>query len=91
MIPLLYTGICSAGIGYTLQVVAQKNVPPTPASIIMSTESMFSVVGGALIMNETMTARGYVGCALMFCGIILAQLDLRKNGRNNGGTYEGNV
>jgi len=76
MIPLLYTGICSAGVGYTLQVVAQKNVPPTPASIIMSTESMFSVIGGALIMNETMTLRGYFGCALMFCGIILAQLDL---------------
>lgn len=78
LIPLLYGGIGSVGIAYTLQVVAQKDVPPTPAAIIMSTEAMFSAIGGAIILSETMTPRGYVGCGLIFCGIILAQLEFGK-------------
>ena len=77
-IPILYCGLMSVGIAYTLQVVAQKNVAPTPAAIIMSTEAMFSAIGGAIILHETMSFRGYLGCALIFGGIILSQLDFRK-------------
>ena len=84
LVPILYGGIGSVGVAYTLQVVAQKNVAPTPAAIIMSTEAMFSAIGGALILNETMTLRGYFGCALIFCGIILAQLNFGKKSITNG-------
>ena len=83
LIPLLYGGLGSVGVAYTLQIVAQKNVPPTPAAIIMSTEAMFSAIGGALILHETMSARGYVGCALIFCGIILAQLKFNNKAKEN--------
>ena len=78
LVPILYGGLGSVGVAYTLQVVAQKNVAPTPAAIIMSTEAMFSAIGGAIILHETMSFRGYMGCALIFCGIILAQLNFGK-------------
>ena len=78
LIPILYGGIGSVGIAYTLQVVAQKNVAPTPAAIIMSTEAMFSAIGGTVILHEIMSVRGYVGCTLIFSGIILSQLDLGR-------------
>ncbi|MCH9276372.1 DMT family transporter [Bifidobacterium amazonense] len=71
---VLYAGIGSVGIAYTLQVVGQQWVPPTRASLIMSLESFFSVVGGALLLGEVMTPRGYLGCALIFAGTLLAQL-----------------
>ena len=83
LIPLLYGGLGSVGVAYTLQIVAQKNVPPTPAAIIMSTEAMFSAIGGALILHETMSTRGYVGCALIFCGIILAQLKFKSKAKES--------
>ena len=73
IVPVLYAGIGSVGIAYTLQVVGQAYVPPTRAALIMSLESFFSVVGGALILGETMTPRGYLGCALIFVGTLLAQ------------------
>ncbi|MEJ5922335.1 DMT family transporter [Bifidobacterium thermophilum] len=72
---LAYAGIMSVGVAYTLQVVGQRYVPPSQASMIMSLESFFSAVGGALILHETMTGRGYLGCALIFVGTILAQID----------------
>ncbi|MBM6981890.1 MAG: DMT family transporter [Bifidobacterium thermophilum] len=72
---LAYAGIMSVGVAYTLQVVGQRVVPPSQASMIMSLESFFSVVGGALILHETMSGRGYVGCAMIFLGTILAQID----------------
>ncbi|NEG70885.1 DMT family transporter [Bifidobacterium ramosum] len=71
---VLYAGIGSVGIAYTLQVVGQQWVPPTQASLVMSLESFFSVVGGALLLGEVMTPRGYLGCALIFAGTMLAQL-----------------
>jgi len=70
-----YAGIMSVGVAYTLQVVGQRYVPPSQASMIMSLESLFSAVGGALILHETMTGRAYAGCALIFLGTILAQID----------------
>ena len=73
-IAVLYAGIGSVGVAYTLQAVGQQWVPPTRASLIMSLESVFSVIGGALLLGETMTVRGYLGCALIFAGIVLAQM-----------------
>lgn len=73
-ITVLYAGIGSVGVAYTLQAVGQQWVPPTRASLIMSLESVFSVIGGALLLGETMTVRGYLGCALIFAGIVLAQM-----------------
>ena len=74
---MLYAGIMSNGIAYTLQVVAQTGVPPTIASIIMSFESVVSVLCGWLILSQSMSVRELTGCALMFAAIILAQLTPR--------------
>lgn len=74
---VLYAGIGSVGIAYTLQAVGQQWVPPTRASLIMSLESFFSAVGGALLLGEVMTVRGYIGCALIFAGTLIAQLPAR--------------
>ncbi|MBT1175492.1 DMT family transporter [Bifidobacterium sp. LC6] len=71
--PIVYAGIGSVGIAYTLQVVGQQWVPPTRASLLMSLESFFSAVGGAIFLGEVMTPRGYLGCALIFFGTLLAQ------------------
>ncbi|PJM80154.1 DMT family transporter [Bifidobacterium scaligerum] len=71
--PILYAGIGSVGIAYTLQVVGQQWVPPTRASLLMSLESFFSAAGGAIFLGEVMTPRGYAGCALIFIGTLLAQ------------------
>ena len=76
-IPILYAGIGSVGIAYTLRVVGQQWVPPTRASLLMSLESFFSAVGGALLLGEVMTPRGYLGCALIFLGTLLAQAPAR--------------
>ena len=80
-VPLLYGGLMSVGVAYTLQILGQKGADPTAASIILSLESMFSALGGALILHETMTVGGYIGCICIFIGIILAQLP-QKSGKN---------
>lgn len=72
--PLLYAGIMSCGVGYTLQIVAQKDADPTIASLILSLESVFSVLAGWLILGQTLAGKEIVGCVLMFAAIILAQL-----------------
>jgi len=72
-LPILYAGIFSCGIAYTLQVVGQRYVEPAIASLIMSFESVFAAISGWLILGECMTGRELAGCALMFCAIILAQ------------------
>lgn len=73
-IPLLYAGIFSCGIGYTLQIIGQKGVNPTVASLIMSLESVFSVLAGWVILHETLSAKELAGCALIFAAVILSQL-----------------
>ncbi len=78
---LLYLGICSSGIAYTLQIVGQKNVNPAVASVILSLESVFGVIGGALFHGEIMSAREYIGSAIVFIAVILSQLDFRKKSR----------
>lgn len=76
--PLLYAGLASTGIAYTLQVVAQRHAPPAHAAIILSLEAVFAVLGGMLVLGETLPARGLVGCALMLAGMILSQLEPRR-------------
>jgi len=77
-VPLLYRGIGSIGVAYTLQIFGQRYVAPAKAAVIFSLESVFAVVGGAVIIHEVMTGRAYFGCALIFCGIILSQIPKRK-------------
>lgn len=73
--PILMLGIGSSGIAYTLQIVAQSNLNPTVASIVMSLESVFGVIGSALLLGETMSTREYFGCAIVFTAVVLSQLD----------------
>ena len=74
-IPILYGGLMSVGVAYTCQILGQKDSDPTFASIVFSTESVFSAIGGALLLNEIMSGRGYLGCVLIFIGIVLSQLN----------------
>ncbi len=75
-VPILYGGLCSVGIAYTLQVVAQRDAHPAHAAIILSLESVFAVVGGLLLLGEVLSLRGLVGCALMLVGMLLSQFHL---------------
>jgi len=81
ILPILYAGIFSVGIAFTIQVVAQREAHPANAAIIMSLEAVFAVIGGWLILNESIPIRGLIGCSLMLVGMILSQLYLFK--RNN--------
>ena len=79
-LPILYAGVLSCGVAYTLQIVGQKNMDPTVASLILSLESVFSVLAGWVILNQTLSGREILGCILMFLAIILAQLpEKQKN------------
>ncbi len=71
---LLYLGLFSGATAFTLQILGQKECPSATASIIMSTESLFGVLGGALFVGEVMSARAYIGCGLFFIALILSQL-----------------
>ena len=73
-IPILYCGIISGGLGYTLQIIAQKFTDPAIASLLMSLESVFAVIAGALILGERMRTRELWGCVIMFAAIILVQI-----------------
>lgn len=73
-IPILYCGIVSGGIGYTLQIIAQKYTDPTVASLLMSLESVFAVIAGALLLGERMSTRELIGCVIMFAAIVLVQI-----------------
>ncbi len=77
-IPILYAGVFSCGVGYTLQIVGQNGLNPTIASMLMSLESVFSVLAGWIILHETMGLRQMGGCALIFAAIILAQVPVKK-------------
>ncbi len=76
LLPILYGGIGSVGVAYTLQVVAQRSAHPAHAAILLSMESVFAVLGGALILAERLSPRGLLGCALMLAGMLLSQLSL---------------
>lgn len=72
--PLLYGGLMSVGIAYTMQVVAQQHVHPAYASIVLSFETVFAVIGGWLLLNEIMSLRNLLGCLLMMTGIVIVQI-----------------
>ena len=73
-VPVLYCGIMSSGVAYTLQIVAQKFTDPTVASLLMSLESVFAALAGAVLLGERMSARELAGCVVMFAAIVLVQL-----------------
>jgi len=73
-LPILYAGLLSSGVGYTLQIIAQKNVQPTIASLLMSLESVFSVLAGWVLLGQSLSLRELLGCVLVFAAILLAQL-----------------
>ncbi|MBQ7898211.1 MAG: DMT family transporter [Clostridia bacterium] len=73
-VPILYTGIMSSGVAYTLQVVGQKSTPPTLATLIMSLESVFAALAGWIILHQAMSLQELIGSALVFAGIIIAQV-----------------
>lgn len=75
-IPILFCGLLSGGLGYTLQMIAQKHTEPTTASLILSLEAVFGVLGGWLILNEVMTGREIFGCIIVFVAITLVQIPL---------------
>lgn len=72
-VPILYTGLMSVGMGYTLQVVGQRDAHPAHAAIILSLEAVFAVLGGWLVLGEILTLRGLLGCALMLAGMLVSQ------------------
>lgn len=77
-IPILYAGIMSCGGAFTFQIIGQKYTEPTIASMLLCLESVFSVVFSFIILGERMTAVEYIGCAVMFTAIIIAQLPAKK-------------
>ena len=72
--PIAYAGVLSGGVAYTLQLIGQRGLNPTAASLLMSLESVISALAGWVILGETLTGRELFGCVLVFCGVILAQL-----------------
>ncbi len=77
-VPILYAGVMSCGVAYTLQILGQKNMKPAVASLILSLESVISVLAGWVILHEVLTKRQFLGCALVFAAVILAQLPVKK-------------
>ena len=73
-LPILYVGVFSSGVGYTLQILAQKDSNPTVVTILLSLESVFAVIAGAIILKQQMSVREYIGCVVMFAAVILAQI-----------------
>ena len=83
IVPILYCGLGSGAIGYTLQIVAQKVTEPAVASLLMSLEAVFAVLGGTLILGEKMTGREAIGCLVMFIAVVLAQIPAREKSNSN--------
>ncbi|MBP3542783.1 MAG: DMT family transporter [Lachnospiraceae bacterium] len=77
-IPILYAGVMSCGVAYTLQIIGQKNMNPTVASLLLSLESVFSALAGWVILNQSLNMRELFGCVLVFAAIILAQMPQKK-------------
>lgn len=80
-VPIVYAGVLSCGLAYTLQIVAQRDAPPVVASLLMSLESVFAVLAQWVILGDLLSPRELIGCVLMFGGIVLAQLPQRKSRR----------
>jgi drug/metabolite transporter (DMT)-like permease len=78
MMPILYAGVISVGIGFTLQVLGQKHARADHSALILSLEAVFAAIGGWLILNESMDSKGLIGCALMLTGVIISQLKVKS-------------
>ena len=76
--PILYAGVMSCGVAYTLQIIGQKNMNPTVASLILSLESCISVLAGWIILRQQLSTKEILGCVIMFAAIILAQLPQKQ-------------
>ncbi len=77
-LPILYAGVMSSGVGYTLQILGQKGAEPSTASLIMSLEAVFAVLGGALIFRESLSFVEAIGCIVIFAAVIISQLPSKK-------------
>ena len=83
-IPILYAGLLSCGVGYTLQIIGQRGLNPTIASLLMSLESVFSVLAGWVLLQEALSGREILGCVLIFGAVVLAQLQFPAGHRTEG-------
>lgn len=87
IVPILYAGVFSSGIAFTLQIIAQKYAEPTIATLFMSMESVFSLLGGIVVLQQIPSGREVFGCVLVFCGVIMSQInwlsikDMKKNSK----------
>ena len=79
--PFLYLGICSSGIAYTLQIVGQRNVHPAVASLILSLESVFGLVGAVIILGTKLTLKEYIGAGMIFLAVLISQMEFKKKNR----------
>ena len=84
-IPILYAGVMSSGVAYTLQIIGQKGAEPAVASIIMSMESLFALLAGIIISGNEPTSRALTGCGFMLVAIILVELPERKKKQQKEG------
>jgi drug/metabolite transporter (DMT)-like permease len=78
---ILYVGVFSSGVAYTLQILAQKDSDPTVVSLLLSLESLFGTISGAILLHEEMSGREYIGCALMLVAIMLSQIPMPNKGK----------
>lgn len=82
-LPLLYLGVMSSGIAYTLQIIGQRGADPTASALILSLESVFGMLGAMVLLGEWLSTREYIGCATVFIAVILSQINFkRKDGKN---------
>lgn len=81
ILPFLYLGIFSSGIAYTLQILGQKNVNPTVASLILSLESVFGLLGGMIILGDKLEFKEYIGAVLIFFAVVLSQIEFKRKNR----------
>jgi drug/metabolite transporter (DMT)-like permease len=77
-LPISYAGVLSLGVAYSLQIIGQRHVEPTTASLFMSLESVFAALSGWLLLNEQMTPRELTGCLLIFLSVIITQIPAKK-------------
>lgn len=77
ILPIMFLGFGSSGVAYTLQIVGQKGTNPTVASLIMSLESVFGVIGSVILLDEVMKTKEYIGCIIVFLAVILAQIEFK--------------
>jgi drug/metabolite transporter (DMT)-like permease len=81
--PLLYLGVGSSGIAYTLQILGQRSTNHALASVLMSLESVFGALGGALVLGEVMTPKEYLGCAVVFIAVLIAEVEIPIQKKQN--------